>query len=225
MNSKGIFLPDLLLVPKIRTTSSIEAISVTILLVSENQEILDSYLRNWSLDVSGDEYITLKILSNTSTASNSCSKSMANGKYTELKGVCFEGLEINVPEGMNPVLSSDNKVITFEAANVPPTHLGKPLSSESIDYLLSSLTSTFFDNEKEKVLQKFVLLQRSLGANEIFLSDVVKIMKTFIFDNSKLQSIRILSLFVKERPEAYRLLESMFVFQSHKEELRAILLP
>ncbi len=225
LNTKILFLPDLMLVPKIRRTPFIESITVKIHLVSEDQEKLDNYFRNWSVNVSGDDYMTLKILANTSSVSNSCSKSVVNEEYKELKGVCFESLEIHVPEGMNPVLSGDNKMVSFESVEIPSEHSGKQISRESIDFLLTSLSSTFFDNEKEKVLQKFVIFQKSLGANEILPSDLVKILKTISFDNSKIQSIRILSSFIKERGEAYRLLEPLFAFQSQKEELRVILFP
>jgi len=225
INTKVLYLPDLLLEPKIRTTSSNDAISISINLISESTANLENYLKNWSLDVSGIDSITLKIIANTSAASNSCSKSLANGVYTELKGVCFESLEVIVPQEMKPVLSSDNKMITFESENVSSDLPGKRISRESADFLIASLSSAFFDNEKVKLLQNFVSFQSSLGANEILISDVVRILKTINFDNSKIQSVRILSSFIKNRIEAYRTLELIFAFQSHKEELRAILLP
>lgn len=203
----------------------IDSISVSLNLVGESDNQIDTYQRNWGLSVSGTSVVSLSLTPTGGSASSSCVKIVNNGRYVKLKGVCVEGLEITVPEGMRPKVSSDKKMITLVEKSSATTESGEIISSRSVDQLVIALRRATFDSDKREVLLRFVKLQKESGSNpRLLVNDLVRIIKPLSFDDSKIDVIRSLAPFITERFEAYQAVVNLLSFSSAKQEAQSILL-
>lgn len=224
LNTKALILDNIFSEIVIKVIPDTDSITVSVDLVAESEQKMAEYLRNWELRATGLDYIDLKVSPIRGSASNQCSKSMVNGEYISLKGVCIDKLVVSVPENLKPKISADKKMITFLAHESAPQNSTSVISSHDINLLISRLKKATFSADKEQVLQEFVEVQKSIGADRLLVHDLVSVIKINTFDDAKIAALSALAPFVTERLEAYQAIVGLLTFSSSKEQAKLILL-
>lgn len=211
---------------KINVDLLIDQPSIVVNLVGESQDKVDKYLREWSLNIVGSVTANVDINPRSSFASSRCVVSKINGVYNKLKGVCIEGLVLTVPANYNAKLLSDDKIIQIK--NIldqdENTSIGAVIGSKSIEELKSNLKRASFSSDKQAVLQAFSQYQLAIGSSRLLLSDLISIVKSFSFDDDKIDAVGALLPFISEPIEAYSAVAKTLSFSSSKDTLRAMLL-
>lgn len=225
LNTSAIMLSEAYSNITILVKPNADSISVSLNLVGESDDSVDSYLRSWELKASGTSVVNLSVSPSGGGASNSCSKNVINGRYLKLQGVCVEGLVVTVPNNMKPKISSDKKMVTMFEKAPTTVQSGTIIPSKSVNQLINDLDDATFESDKEEVLQSFIQLQKQAGSNRrLLVNDLIKVLDLMSFDNGKMVVLRALLPFITNRLEAYQAVEGMLSFSSSKEEAREILL-
>lgn len=149
-----------------------------------------------------------------SDATNTCELKAENGQITDLKGYCYARIEIILRENTPVEVYSGLRILTAH-------YFAKPLSE-----LLNRLAAVHTDSERVEQVADFAASYQETGTRaQLRTSDLTTILRKFESVPPKMQTLRLLHIYISDRKQLESMIENEFEYFDRAEARKIVGLP
>jgi hypothetical protein len=209
---------------RVEKVANLRAPVLTLSLVGESQEKIDSYKSQWTLSHRKENDVEeISISQRGGMASSHCQAASFNGEYIRLKGVCLKELVIQVPANIQFAMQ-DKSTVQFMTGKLRSVVAHELTNKRTEKFLVEDYKEATSDDDKKEVIEKFI--RRELKPANLFIhaQALIEILKSISFDDEKMTVIKAIGANVDIQPGQLEKIVECMSFDDAKDSARRFIL-